>query len=98
MGNDTVGMFAGEQEAFVSLIRGLTAEQWEIPSLCPGWTVRDVVVHAAFHSHRGLRVMHTLGALLEVDCSRRADAASRFVQQARKSPAHRLPRVAQSAA
>jgi len=55
MANDTVGMFAAEQEAFVSLIRGLTAEQWELPSLCPGWTVRDVVVHAAFHTHRGLR-------------------------------------------
>jgi uncharacterized protein (TIGR03083 family) len=23
----------------------LTAEQWETPSLCPGWTVRDVAVH-----------------------------------------------------
>jgi len=48
MGNDTVAaMFAAEQEAFVSLIRGLTPEQWELPSLCPGWTIRDVVVHAA---------------------------------------------------
>jgi len=55
MGNDAVGMFEAEQEAFVSLIRGLTAEQWELPSLCLRWTVRDVVVHAAFHTHRGLR-------------------------------------------
>jgi len=56
MGNDTVAaMFVAEQEAFVSLVRGLTPEQWEVPSLCPGWTVRDVVVHAAFHTHRGLR-------------------------------------------
>ena len=56
MGNDTVAaMFAAEQEAFVSLVRGLTPEQWKLPSLCPGWTVRDVVVHAAFHTHRGLR-------------------------------------------
>ena len=32
MGNDTVAaMFAAEQEAFVSLIRGLTPEQWELP-------------------------------------------------------------------
>ena len=23
----------------------LTAEQWETPSLCPGWTVREVAVH-----------------------------------------------------
>lgn len=56
MGKDTVGeMFTTEQDAFTGLIRELTREQWELPSLCPGWTVRDVVVHAAFHSHRGLK-------------------------------------------
>jgi uncharacterized protein (TIGR03083 family) len=57
VGNDTVAaMFEAEQVAFESLIRGLAPEQWELPSLCPGWTVRDVVVHAAFHTHRaGLR-------------------------------------------
>jgi len=61
LGNDTVAtMFAVEQEAFAGLIRSLTPEQWERPSLCPGWTVRDVVVHAAFHTHRGLR--ETLGS------------------------------------
>jgi uncharacterized protein (TIGR03083 family) len=27
------------------LIDGLTDEQWNTPSLCEGWTVRDVVVH-----------------------------------------------------
>jgi uncharacterized protein (TIGR03083 family) len=56
VGNDTVSnMFTTEQEAFANLIRDLTPEQWELPSLCSGWTVRDVVVHTAFHSHRGLK-------------------------------------------
>lgn len=27
------------------LLEGLTAEQWAHPSLCPGWTVRDVAAH-----------------------------------------------------
>ena len=61
MSNDTGDdMFTTEQEAFANLIRDLTPEQWKLPSLCPGWTVRDVVVHAAFHSHRGLK--ETLGS------------------------------------
>ena len=60
MGSDTVDMFATEQAAFTSLIRELMPEQWELPSLCSGWTVRDVVVHTAFHTHRGLK--ETLGS------------------------------------
>lgn len=27
------------------LLGGLSAEQWATPSLCPGWTVRDVATH-----------------------------------------------------
>jgi uncharacterized protein (TIGR03083 family) len=49
-------IFEAEQQALVTLARNLTAEQWRSPSLCSGWTVRDVVVHTAFHIHRtGLR-------------------------------------------
>ena len=44
-----------ELEAFSTLARGLTAEQWATPSLCPRWTVRDVVEHAAYHTHRGVK-------------------------------------------
>jgi uncharacterized protein (TIGR03083 family) len=47
-------MFAEEHEAFVALARGLTPEQWTLPSLCPAWTVREVVEHIAFHVHARL--------------------------------------------
>jgi uncharacterized protein (TIGR03083 family) len=30
----------------------LTDEQWASPSLCDGWSVRDTVVHVAWHIHR----------------------------------------------
>ena len=30
----------------------MTDDQWNVPSLCPGWTVRDVVQHLAYHTHR----------------------------------------------
>lgn len=40
-----------EHGAFVSLVRSLPAEQWDFPSLCSGWTVRDVIIHVAGHVH-----------------------------------------------
>jgi uncharacterized protein (TIGR03083 family) len=45
-------MFDGEFEASFDLASRLTDDQWNAPSLCPGWTVRDVVVHLAYHTHR----------------------------------------------
>ena len=34
-----------EYEAFGSLLRGLTVDQWETPSRCEGWRVADVAAH-----------------------------------------------------
>jgi uncharacterized protein (TIGR03083 family) len=34
-----------ERRALVDDLEGLTPEQWEVPSLCGGWTVHDVVAH-----------------------------------------------------
>jgi len=45
-------IFEAELDGLRALARGLTPEQWETPSLCTGWTVREVVVHVAFHIHR----------------------------------------------
>ncbi|MEV6280964.1 maleylpyruvate isomerase family mycothiol-dependent enzyme [Nocardia sp. NPDC051832] len=38
-------LLASERLELVTLLRTLTAEEWETPSLCAGWTVRDVVGH-----------------------------------------------------
>lgn len=32
-----------EREDFAAFLAGLTAQQWDSPSLCGGWRVRDVV-------------------------------------------------------
>ena len=40
-------LLGAEQVDFVDLLRGLGADQWATPSLCSGWDVRDVAVHAA---------------------------------------------------
>lgn len=34
-----------ERERFAELLAGLSAEQWSAPSLCAGWSVRDVAAH-----------------------------------------------------
>jgi uncharacterized protein (TIGR03083 family) len=34
-----------ERLAFADFLAGLTPEQWASPSLCAGWTVRDVAAH-----------------------------------------------------
>lgn len=34
-----------ERASLADLLSGLTPEQWETPSACPGWTVRDVAAH-----------------------------------------------------
>jgi uncharacterized protein (TIGR03083 family) len=40
-----------EQEHFVDLLRSLDECGWASPSLCEGWSVKDVVVHTAAHIH-----------------------------------------------
>jgi uncharacterized protein (TIGR03083 family) len=44
-----------EQREFVTLLHDLTPEQWTLPSCCESWSVHAVVLHAAIHTHRGLR-------------------------------------------
>jgi uncharacterized protein (TIGR03083 family) len=44
-------MVEAEQADFAALLRGLTPEQWEAPSLCRGWSVHDAVIHIAIHAH-----------------------------------------------
>ncbi|HET6292169.1 MAG TPA: maleylpyruvate isomerase family mycothiol-dependent enzyme [Kribbella sp.] len=34
-----------ERASLADLLSGLTAEQWQMRSVCPGWTVQDVAAH-----------------------------------------------------
>jgi uncharacterized protein (TIGR03083 family) len=40
-------VIAGQRLALADLLEGLSAEEWERPSLCAGWRVRDVAAHVA---------------------------------------------------
>lgn len=42
---DAMGLARAEREEFAALLDGLTPQQWESPTLCEKWRVRDVVAH-----------------------------------------------------
>ena len=48
-------MVEDEQAEFAELLRGLTPEQWETPSLCDGWSIHDAVIHIAMARARRRR-------------------------------------------
>jgi uncharacterized protein (TIGR03083 family) len=43
--DEAFGMIAEERRALADLLDTLTPEQWATPSLCAGWTVREVAAH-----------------------------------------------------
>jgi uncharacterized protein (TIGR03083 family) len=62
MDSDTVWRHTDQQRsALADLLAGLPEEAWRTPSLCEGWTVRDVGAHLAM-SHATLG--STIGPLL----------------------------------
>jgi uncharacterized protein (TIGR03083 family) len=42
---DAWGLIHAERKALLADLEGLTAEQWATPSMCEGWTVREVLGH-----------------------------------------------------
>lgn len=42
---DLVPLAEDERREFAELLDGLSLREWEAPTLCEGWTVRDVVAH-----------------------------------------------------
>ena len=42
---DIWGVIAEERTSLLDTFEGLTGEQWEVPSLCGSWTVRQVLAH-----------------------------------------------------
>ena len=38
-------LFAGERDALVEVLEGLETSQWQAPTACPGWTVKDIAAH-----------------------------------------------------
>ena len=50
---DVVDLFPDLQRAFMELLSGLTPEEWDRPTVCGDWTVKDLVQHM-LGSHVGM--------------------------------------------
>ncbi|MGD9529370.1 MAG: maleylpyruvate isomerase family mycothiol-dependent enzyme [Dehalococcoidia bacterium] len=59
---DTRSLARAERCDLADLLATLTTEQWEAPSLCAGWRVRDVVAH--MFSYEDLSMAAVLGRLV----------------------------------
>jgi uncharacterized protein (TIGR03083 family) len=42
---NTLPLFAGERTALLELLGDLSSSDWEVPTVCPGWSVKDVAAH-----------------------------------------------------
>jgi uncharacterized protein (TIGR03083 family) len=45
---DVREMLAAERRDLVAFLRTLSDDDWEAPSLCAGWRIRDVVAHVSY--------------------------------------------------
>ena len=52
----TVELFPVLEARLIELLRGLSAEQWELPTICPSWRVKDVAAHLLDTSIRRLSI------------------------------------------
>ncbi|HZK59214.1 MAG TPA: maleylpyruvate isomerase family mycothiol-dependent enzyme [Cryobacterium sp.] len=98
--SDWSGHIAATLNEIADLLAGLTPGQWESPSLCAGWRVRDVAGHIVWRigsSNRDL-VRTAARAYLGhfVDPNRAIDVVSRA--EAEAAPAELVARIRQIAA
>jgi uncharacterized protein (TIGR03083 family) len=71
---DAMAMAREERAALVELLESLTPEQWDAPTLCEQWRVREVIAH--MFSYDELSTIGALGRLLRNGMSLdRANAA-----------------------
>jgi uncharacterized protein (TIGR03083 family) len=63
MKNTNREMLEAERADFRQFVATLTPEEWAAPSLCVGWTVRDVVVHVIGPPKVSVLLRHAPGLL-----------------------------------
>ncbi|NHA70149.1 maleylpyruvate isomerase family mycothiol-dependent enzyme [Phycicoccus flavus] len=51
---DAAALARDERADLLGTVRALTPEQWSAPSLCAGWSVRDVVAHVLSYDELGV--------------------------------------------
>jgi uncharacterized protein (TIGR03083 family) len=72
---DTMSLARSERADLADFLATLTPAQWDAPSLCAGWRVRDVVAH--MFSYEELSIARVVGRLITHGMNRdRASAAA----------------------
>ena len=66
-----------ERRALAAMLAGLSAEQWDAPSLCDGWAVRHVVAHLTMPFRYSVLVFVLKLALAGGRFQRMSDAVAR---------------------
>jgi uncharacterized protein (TIGR03083 family) len=86
--HDWTALRHDEVRETAAILRGLSEPQWDQPSLCDGWRVRDVIGHMVSGSEFGLAALpgKLIGARLSLDRA----AARLAVQVADSRPAAQL--------
>jgi uncharacterized protein (TIGR03083 family) len=54
-----MAMARAERGEMADFLESLSPHQWEVESLCPGWTVRDVATHVISYEEHGTRDLVT---------------------------------------
>ncbi|PXY30266.1 hypothetical protein BAY59_13755 [Prauserella coralliicola] len=81
---ELAALVRAERLSLADFLEGLAPDDWAVPSLCAGWTVRDVAAHLAWAPVQGPREM--LGLLLRSGFRVNrlsADAARRWAERGR---------------
>jgi uncharacterized protein (TIGR03083 family) len=79
-------LVADERRDLVALLRTLSDAEWQSPSLCDGWQVRDVVAHVLYDTIPARRYLADM-----VKCRFSVDRLNnRLVDRERETPTSRL--------
>lgn len=85
MVTSTQQMARDERDEFAAFLEALTPQQWESPTLCEGWRVRDVAVHTVSFDELGTRDL--IGRFLRGRLSTNRINAIGVAEYADRSPA-----------
>lgn len=88
---DTMALACAERADMAAFVAGLAPDQWDAPSLCEGWTVRDVVAHVYGYEDVGLGGV--LVRLLRAGLSPERANAAAVAEQAGRPPSELVDRA-----
>ena len=89
---DVRPLFGEQHTAFIDLLRQLTTDEWLRPTICPGWTVKDVAAHV-LGDHIGRLSMHRDGDGFRVLHPRDAEPFTVYLDRINEEWVHAARRI-----